>query len=162
MPSLPDRFRLYSLQTGIFSEEVMKSRILLIAACFFLFTAVASPVWADTIYPMVKLTVKQSVDIPGHVLSPGQYYVANVDTSSNVVLIRNADGTQSFYELVGHAIRQKPANGVVVDVSRNQQGRLPRILDYFYPGNTYGTAFLYPVHPSVKLARKLVPRSQAG
>jgi hypothetical protein len=141
--------------TGRTSEEVMKNRLFLIAASFFLFAAVASPTWAQAIYPTVKLTVMQPVVIPGHVLEPGQYYVANLDYGDEV-WIHTADDSQSFFESVGNASRQQPANGVVVDVARQKTG-LPRILDYFYPGDTYGTAFLYPVHPRVRMAKLVGP-----
>jgi hypothetical protein len=138
----------------------MKSRILAMAACLLLLTAVSSPLWADPLTPTVILTVKQPVEVPGHVLTSGQYYVSKLDLG-DVVLIRSADGSQSFFELVSRASRPQPANDVVVDVA-HQPGSVPRIMDYFFPGDTEGTAFLYPVHPQLRLAKKAVPHPHAS
>src|SRR5690348_2655750 len=133
----------------------MKSRALLMLASVFLLALVASPMWADPLNPMVKLTVMQPVELPGHVLTPGQYYVETLDMG-DVALVRSADGREAFFELLGSASRNQPANGVVVDVSQQETGVPPRIEDYFFPGQTYGTAFLYPLHSSAKEGKPML------
>ncbi len=139
----------------------MKFRVLMMTVCLFLFAAAASPMWAEPLDPIVKLTVKQPVALPGHVLEPGKYYLTNLDFG-NVVQVRSANGTQAFFELAGSASRRQPTGRAVVNVSQQETGGVPRIMDYFYPGDTNGTAFYYPLHGSAKLAKQPALRSRAS
>jgi hypothetical protein len=96
-----------------------------------------------------KLTFKQPIEIPGHiVLGSGTYLFAimnNLPTADNsIVQIFSADRSKLFATIRTIPIeRENPSTTTQIDLIQPQGDEPLTLLSWFYPGRTVGHEFVY-------------------
>ena len=119
-----------------------------IIACFAVAAAMTIPgARADDWNKKLSVTVKQSVQVPGKVLEPGDYIFRLQDSQSNrnVVQIYNRDESKLLQTV--HAFpnyRLIPRRGVTIQLDERPAGEPEAIHAIFFPGDNYGQEFVYP------------------
>lgn len=100
-----------------------------------------------------ELTINERVEIPGHILTPGTYYVELVDTGSadQVVAFRDSEEQLITTTLAISAQRADP-EGTAFTFYETPATEPPAIRKWFYPGSTIGVEFVYPESRSNELA----------
>lgn len=114
-------------------------------------TAVAAPVTrASEQTELTKMTFDQPVEIPGHVLAPGTYYFTRIDDGNdpdvNLIEIYSA-GDRSTDIIVQTASVTRPEtetnDHTVLTFATESKDAPLTLVDWFYPGETYGHMFVY-------------------
>lgn len=136
-----------------------KEKLIYVAMAALLITA--STAIAERVDRKTELTVNERVEIPGHILTPGTYYVELVSNNSpdRVVAIRDSEeelvtlafaipAQRADYEGTSFTFYETPAN------------EPPAMRKWFHPGSTIGVEFVYPETRGNELAglsRRHVP-----
>jgi hypothetical protein len=111
---------------------------------------------ASEINQETKVTFSQSVQISGHVLPAGTYWlVAPAEFNQhNVVRIFGADRT-TLYATVAtiNAERSEPTDNTAFTLAERGSAQPQAIVTWFYPGRTIGHEFLYPKQVREELAK---------
>ena len=117
---------------------------------------VAAPMsYADQWNKATKLTFSGPVEIPGRVLPAGTYLFQLQDSLSDryIVQIYNADRTHLYDTVLAIPdYRLEPTSKTVLTFEERTSGSPPAIRAWFYPGDLYGTEFVYPRARAVELA----------
>jgi hypothetical protein len=110
---------------------------------------------ADELDQSTKLTFSQPIQIPGEVLPAGTYLfkLGDTNTDYNLVQIFNSDGTRLYAALETIPTeRPQTTDNTVVTLAEPGDGMPDVLLNWFYPGNTDGHAFVYSKHEEQELA----------
>ncbi len=118
---------------------VMALSTLLLGAVF------APQARADEGNKEVLFTINHPVEIPGAVLGPGQYDLKFLSLGNTVAGIWGAHG-QTFYGFVDTTpvSRARGISQARLDLSKPRPGELPRIKEWYYPGDHHGYRLVYP------------------
>jgi hypothetical protein len=132
----------------------MKSTMLLcaaLAAAVFL-----SKAHADEWNKKTFVTFSEPVEIPGVVLEPGEYVLKLMDTMAdrNVVQIFNKDESHIYATILAIPdYRMQPSDKTVISFEERAAGSPEAVKAWFYPGDNYGQAFVYPRSKALELAK---------
>ncbi len=101
-----------------------------------------------------EITVNEQIEIPGHILTPGEYTMALMDNTAptRVVVFRDSDGEFVASAMAWTAERTDP-EGTKFTFYETPANEPPAMRKWFYPGRTIGFEFIYPESRSNKLAR---------
>ncbi len=94
-----------------------------------------------------NITVKETIEIPGAVLTPGEYVVQLVENTStnNIVQFTNADETKVIATVVAIPNERLEATGETkFRFWETPAGDPPALRAWFYPGDLNGQEFAYP------------------
>jgi hypothetical protein len=124
-------------------------KILGIVAGASLAFAIAAPVSrASEQSELTKVTFRDAVRIPGHVLAPGSYYFTRIDNGNdpdiNLLEISSvgSDSTRIFIQ-TEPVDREHTSINTVLTFAAGSKGMPPALLDWFYPGEQTGHMFVY-------------------
>ena len=92
------------------------------------------------------------LEVPGHVLLPGQYEMRFTNLEHDVVLITTADGTRpiGFFDVLPVKLDHRTtfglpmATNVKMVLAKAVPGTPERLKEFFYSDRTTGFKFLYP------------------
>ena len=115
----------------------------------------AAPATAQPLDKRTVFTFSGPITLPGVTLPAGQYLfrLADPNSSSKVVQVLNADGTQPyglFFAL--SAERFEPASTPEVRFMETASGTPAAIKTWWYPGERTGYEFIYPKEQARRLA----------
>lgn len=100
------------------------------------------------------------VELPGIVLPPGTYIFRTVERRAgdrDVVLVYGEDGHHLIrLFLTDPDFRLQPSNKTVIKFAETPTGAPQALLEWFYPGRTWGHEFLYPKSYGLKPAGSTV------
>jgi LPXTG-motif cell wall-anchored protein len=127
---------------------------LLATLCFG--AAVLPSARADEWNKQTKMTFSQSVEIPGKILPAGTYTFRLLDSPADrhIVQIFDADGTQLITTVLAiNDYRLKPTGETVVKFTERAGDAPEALRAWFYPGDDFGQAFVYPKKRAMELAQ---------
>jgi hypothetical protein len=110
------------------------------------------------------ITLSQTVEIPGRILEPGTYVIKLMDSTSDrhIVQILNADESQIYATILAIPdYRLQPTGETRFDFFERVAGSPQAIRSWFYPGDNYGNAFVYPKARTVEIAKATEQKVQA-
>lgn len=128
------------------------SRAFALVAVLALTSAVAS---ADVWNKKTTLTVKETIEVPGAVLTPGEYVVKLVDSQSNrhIVQFLNKEENEVLSTVIAIPnMRLKSTGDTQFEWYETPAGQPPALRAWFYPGDTFGQEFAYPEGRATELA----------
>jgi len=103
-----------------------------------------------------RVTFSQPVEIPGMVLPPGTYVFKLLDSQvdRNIVQIFNEDRNHVFATILAIPNYRLQPTGKTVIMFEEREADAPQALRaWFYPGNNYGSMFVYPQQRAATLAK---------
>jgi hypothetical protein len=136
--------------------RIVKSVFLLLAITLLGATVLPSA-RADTWNKKTIVTFSQAVEVPGKILPAGTYTFMLLDSPSDrhIVQIFNADGSQLVTTVLAiNDYRLKPTGETVMKFSERPGDAPDALRAWFYPGNNFGQAFVYPKVRAVQLAQR--------
>ena len=101
------------------------------------------------------ITFSQAVEIPGHVLPAGTYMFKLAESMSNrhIVQVFTADGSQILATVMTIPdYRLRATDQTVIKFREVPPDSAEAIRAWFYPGNTIGQEFVYPMSRAIELA----------
>lgn len=110
---------------------------------------------ADEWNQQTKVTFSHSVQVPGRILPAGTYWfvLADSDANRNIVRVLGADRVTLYATiLTGSGERLETTDETAFTLARPSD-QPAALLDWFYPGETIGHAFLYPSRESRELSQ---------
>jgi len=111
---------------------------------------------ADRSDKATKVTFNTPVETPAGVLPPGTYTFTVVpNTNENIVQIWNSDQTKlygTFLTVPDSNLQQ--ADKPTVEFEKNDPNSPPALKAWFYPGEGYAHAFVYPKQRATELAKR--------
>lgn len=110
---------------------------------------------ADELDQSTKITFSQPIQIPAGVLPAGTYLFKLGDPNHdyNLVQIFNSDGTRLYAALQTIPTERRQAtDNTAVTLAEPGNGMPDVLLNWFYPGNTDGHAFVYSKNEEQQLA----------
>ena len=115
----------------------------------------ASTATADDYNRRTILTIDQTMAVPGATLTPGTYtfILGNPETSRDVVLILREDGTPVTSAHITRVSRNNENRDLALFVALNENGDMPMMRGWFYPGDRDGYQFVYPTEQARTIAR---------
>ncbi|HZV60329.1 MAG TPA: LPXTG cell wall anchor domain-containing protein [Candidatus Eremiobacteraceae bacterium] len=137
---------------------------LLATLCFG--AAVLPSARADQWNKQTKMTFSQDVEIPGKILPAGTYTFKLLDSPADrhIVQIFDADGTHLITTVMAiNDYRLKPTGETVVKFTERPGDAPEALRAWFYPGDDFGQAFVYPKKRAMELAQSnkyAVPSSE--
>jgi LPXTG-motif cell wall-anchored protein len=105
----------------------------------------------------------RAVEVPGQVLPAGKYVFKLADSQADrrIVQIFNEDRTKVLATILATAdYRMEPTGKTVISMEERPSGSPEAVGSWFYPGDNYGTRFVYPTERMV-LATNTQPKTQA-
>jgi hypothetical protein len=111
--------------------------------------------YADDWDKATKITVNHPFEIPGMILPAGTYVFKIVDLQGerHAVRIFNEDESATYATLLAFPdLRMEAADDTVVTFYEAEQGRVPALHQWFYPGHLGGVEFAYPEKPPMEFA----------
>jgi hypothetical protein len=111
---------------------------------------------ADEWDKTTKITFKESVQVPGKVLSPGTYIFKLLDSPAerHVVQIFNEDHTALITTVLAIPNqRLEPAGKTILTYEERPSDQPMALKAWFYPGDNFGQQFLYPKSEAQELSR---------
>jgi len=110
---------------------------------------------ADDYNRRTILTIDQPMAVPGATLTPGTYtfILGNPESSRDVVLILREDGTPVTSVHTKRVSRNDENRDLALFVALNENGAMPMMKGWFYPGDRDGYAFVYPSDQARAMAR---------
>lgn len=130
-----------------------------------LFGLLAVTLFAATLLPSARadewnkktvVTFSQAVEVPGRILPAGTYTFKLLDSLSDrhIVQIFNADGSQIIATILTINNYRLETTGKTVMSFSERPGDSPEALRaWFYPGDNFGQAFVYPKARAIQLAK---------
>jgi hypothetical protein len=113
---------------------------------------------ADVSDKKTIVTFSAPVEIPGDkVLPAGTYVFKLLDSTAerNIVQIFNKDETQLYATILGIPdYRDTPPSEPVIRFEERASGSPEAIKEWFYPGDEYGIAFVYPRNQAAQIAKR--------
>jgi len=115
----------------------------------------ASTATADDYNRRTILTIDQEMVVPGATLPPGTYtfILGNPETSRDVVYILREDGTPVTSVHTTRVSRNNDNRDLALFVGLNENGAMPVMRGWFYPGDRDGYQFVYPTDQARSIAR---------
>jgi len=128
---------------------------MLVSAAALVWCLGASTANADDYNRRTILTIDQSMVVPGATLAPGTYtfILGNPESSRDVVNILREDGTPVASAHVTRVSRNNDNRDLALFVALNENGDMPMMKGWFYPGDRDGYAFVYPMEQARTIAR---------
>lgn len=111
--------------------------------------------FADVWDKKTTLTVKETIEVPGAVLPPGEYVVKLVDSQANRHIVRFLNKEENEVLSTVIAIpnsRMKASGKTEFEWHETPAGQPPALKAWFYPGDTFGQEFAYPEGRAAELA----------
>jgi hypothetical protein len=111
--------------------------------------------YADDWDKATKITVNHPFEIPGMILPAGTYVFKIVDLPGehHAVRIFNEDQSATYATLLAFAdLRMKATDDTAVTFYEAENGRVPALHEWFYPGHLGGVEFGYPEKPPMEFA----------
>jgi hypothetical protein len=110
---------------------------------------------ADETNRKTILTIDQPMVVPGATLTPGTYTftLANDSTSRDIVYVFHEDGTLVTSTWVKHMQRSNDKRNLALELALNENGAVPAMKGWFYPGLMDGYEFVYPKEQARTIAR---------
>ena len=102
---------------------------------------------ADVWNKKTELTVKETIEVPGAVLPPGEYVVKLVDSQSNrhIVQFLNKEEDEVLSTVIAIPnSRLEPTGETEFEWYETPAGQPPALRAWFYPGDNFGQEFAYP------------------
>lgn len=130
-------------------------RAMLTSAAALVWCLSASTATADDYNRRTVLTIEQPMVVPGATLTPGTYtfILGNPETSRDVVNILREDGTPVISAHVTRVSRNNDNRDLALFVAMNENGAMPMLKGWFYPGDRDGYQFVYPMEQARTMAR---------
>ena len=121
------------------------------------FAASAMVANADVWNKKTKLTVNETIEVPGATLPPGEYVVKLVDSNSNRHIVQFMNGDED--EVISTVIaipnsRLEPTGDTEFEWYETPAGQPPALRAWFYPGDNFGQEFAYPEDRAATLAQQ--------
>ncbi len=110
---------------------------------------------ADAWDKLTKLTVGETIQVPGKVLPPGTYVVKLLNSPSDrhIVQIFNEDQTELQTTILAIPnYRLEPTSGSTFTFWEVPPGQPKALRAWFYPGDNFGQEFAYPKMEAVQIA----------
>jgi hypothetical protein len=131
-------------------KEKMKTKFStwMVSAALMLIGSTLTPAMADEWNKETRLEIKEPLEIPGKVLTPGTYIfrLAN-STDRNIVQVfsEDADGKQKFVTTIFavSTYRLDTPDKPIIDLEESPVGTPQVIRAWFYPGDRNGWEFVY-------------------
>jgi hypothetical protein len=111
---------------------------------------------ADEWNQSTKVTFSQPVQIPGRILPAGTYWFMMADSNSDrhIVQVFGEDRVTLYATLLtGSSERFEPADQTTFKFAERPSEQPMALIEWFYPGETIGHAFLYSHNLSRELAQ---------
>jgi hypothetical protein len=111
---------------------------------------------ADQWDKYTKVTVSQSIEVPGAVLPAGTYIFQLLDSPSDrhVVQVFNERKDHIFASVIAIPnYRLKPTGKTVLTFYEAPAGQPQPVRAWFYPGDNFGQEFVYPKHRNLSIAQ---------
>jgi hypothetical protein len=112
-------------------------------------------VYGDDWDKATKITVSHPFEVPGLILPAGTYMFKIVDLRGerHAVRISNENETATYATLLALADwRLETTDNTVVTFYEAENGRVPALHRWFYPGHQGGVEFAYPEKPPMEFA----------
>ena len=119
-------------------------------------TAMAARAHADEWNQKTVFTFSGPVEIPGQVLDAGTYVFKVVDSSAdrNMVQVFSEDENHLYGTfLTVPDYRVQPSGKTIINFEERAAGDPEAVRAWFYPGDNYGHAFVYPKAKASALAK---------
>ncbi len=101
-----------------------------------------APLRAQQFYPVMDVTVRTNVQLPDHVLTPGEYTFTLVYESHNVRIAKANGEFVGTYQVV--PAYRRDANDGLLNIADAPDGGPDHIISWFFPNQQDGYSFLYP------------------
>jgi len=140
---------------SMFSASFLSSALVLIS--------IVLPARADQWNKETRITVNESLEVPGAVLSPGTYVFKLADSQSdrNIVQIysEDASGRQKLVAtiLAISAYTLATPDKPIIKLEERPSGSSEAIHNWFYPGDNTGWQFVYPKSERLQVASNQAP-----
>jgi hypothetical protein len=131
------------------------SKVLAGVAVMVITTAVAS---ADVMNKKTTMTVKETIEVPGAVLQPGEYVVKLVDSQANrhIVQFLNKEEDEVLSTVIAIPnSRMEPTGETQFEWYETPAGQPPALRAWFYPGDSFGQEFAYPEGRATELSAEI-------
>lgn len=131
----------------------IRGTLLAIGAALMLSTTTAT---ADEWNHETILTINQPMMVPGATLAPGTYVfkLADADTGRSVVnIFRESDRELMATAQTTRMHRVEHTGDITLKVALAEDGAVPAMKGWFYPGSSDGHEFLYPKEQRRAMAR---------
>lgn len=136
---------------------MIASRKLMTMLCLALAcTVFASSAGADEFDRATKVRLDTAVETPAGVLPPGNYVFRVVPNSNgNIVQVWNEDESKIVATLLTVPdYRLEPADKPILMFESQSASGAPALRAWFYPGEQFGRAFVYPKSKATELAKR--------
>ena len=136
---------------------MQSKRILTALAAAAVFAVSAMVANADVWNKKTKLTVNETIEVPGATLPPGEYVVKLVDSNSNRHIVQFLNGEENEVLSTVIAIpnsRLEPTGKTEFEWYETPAGQPPALRAWFYPGDNFGQEFTYPEGRAATLAQQ--------
>lgn len=128
-----------------------------------LYTLLAVPLFttaakADDWNKKTVVKFNEPVEVPGHVLAPGQYVMklADLPADRDVVQIFNKDETRLLATVMAIPdYRLTPSDSTVLTFEERASNSPQAVKTWFYPGDNYGYDFVYPGTEKVQATQQV-------
>jgi len=123
---------------------------------------------ADVANKKTKLTFSGPVQVPGATLPAGTYVFKLVDSASNrqIVQVSNLRGDRTYATILAIPdYRINATSKTVMYFGERKSGTPPAVKSWFYPGDNYGSRFVYQKIEATKIAAEVkqpVPAMEAA
>lgn len=104
------------------------------------------------------LTVNETIQVPGAVLAPGKYVIKLQDSMANRNIVQVFNEREDEILTTVLAIpnyRTQPTGETELSFYEAPAGQAPALRSWFYPGDLFGQAFVYPKGMSVEIAKQM-------
>ena len=111
---------------------------------------------ADTYNKKTVITFSQDVEVPGKILPAGTYTFRLLDSPADrhIVQIYDADGTHLITTVLAiNDYHLKPAGDTILKFNERPGDSPEALRAWFYPGDNFGQAFVYPKERAIQLAQ---------
>jgi hypothetical protein len=142
------------------SQEEFRMKIVKALFCFLavaLFAATLLPsARADQWNKKTIVTFSEAVEVPGKILPAGTYTfrLLNSAADRHIVEIFNADGSQIIVTTLAiNDYRLRPTGQTVMKFNERVGDAPEALRAWFYPGDNFGQAFVYPKARAIELAK---------
>jgi hypothetical protein len=137
-------------------KRMSRMKAFMLASCVGLFGAALAPtLHADEWNKRTILTVNEPIQVPGHVLQPGQYVMKLLDSPSNRHIVQIYDKDEQHLVTTVLAIpnyRLQPTGKTQFGWWETPAGQPKAIRSWFYPGDNFGQEFAYPKSEATTIA----------
>lgn len=126
-----------------------------LATGFGLALAAAPQAYADQWNKRTILTINETIQVPGKVLTPGKYVMRLLDSPSNRHIVQVWDANEQNLQTTVLAIpnyRLQPTGDTQFGFYETPQGQPKAMRSWFYPGDNFGQEFVYPKSEAVSIA----------